>query len=411
MRDVAMRSRSRGRSMARIPAALRSRSRISGFLDRTLGVASYAPGAIGAAARAVSIGRQTVRAINAVQKAVRGTDSVQKSSETLKAMVTHNELVSTGWTKKMHEPIGKYMRDMGTIDYSQYCQSVLQWDQGRQGVQDMFQAMNLAQFHDSATSSPDPRLKWPNNIFGFDVDQNTSGSGVIIAGTTSRTNIMYLKTAKFTTELVNLTNNAQIGQIYWFMSKGACVRTPLQEWEFQNKQEKLGQDVANQDTPLSGQPQYYFPGKSPLTIGGFNRTYKLLHTDKFTLQSGGHLKIYSKLYVNKLIKQTKVEELMQNVAGTGDLAVPPLGYPGVTIFPLLIVRSASVLNSELDVMTYGGGKIGWTCTQAYTFVPGTMDEKFPYERIYPSIKNQSWTPSNETMILDTDVAGTVERAT
>jgi len=322
-----------------------------------------------------------------------GAETKRKTESGSGQIVAYKDsLTEKYWSKMIHPPVGKYLKSKSTITYHQYCTQTMNWDAGRQGVQDMFCVYNMDQLMENTIGTANPLIQWPTAAINLAPDQTISGGGIISADV-PLTRYIHLKSVKMSTEIVNLSSTIVVGQILWVMPKKLTVNYPSEEWQYQLLQEKNGQGAAQQQSlpgtnPSAGQALYYFVGKTPLTLGGFNKTYRVIHKDSFKLESGGNLKLYSKVYLNKTVSESYLRGLKEDYTG-GALGTYPKVIPGVTLIPLMIARSVPVFDTTegVDRMTYGTGKIGWCCSQSYSLVPFSVEDSVPYERIYPSIHN------------------------
>lgn len=306
----------------------------------------------------------------------------------------HNQMTTTGFTRMLNPPKKHFLMHPGTIIYSQYCTQLLSWDVGRQGVQDMFEMFNLNQLLTTPAGTADPLVEFDKAVFEFDPNRNTTGNA-FIAEQAPEMRFCHIKTSKMTCEFTNLTSNLVVGEVLWCLAKKNSTRTPGEEWQYQLKNEALGQGNAVQEnlvTPASAQggvPLYYFPGKSPTTLCEWNRRWKIIKKESFQLQAGASLKMYAKVYYNRTLNRQTFESYDENVDGTGNASSPPSMLAGLTLVPLLICRSTATFDTTagVDRMTYGSGKVGWVCTQQLSIVPYGVVQNAPYERIFPSIHN------------------------
>ena len=305
-----------------------------------------------------------------------------------------HEVIQTGFSLSFYKPLQQYMRSGGKIQYSQFVDGVVAWDSGRQQRREMFEVFNIKQFTDASTVSPNPAITFPDNLFELDPNQaTTGGSDVIAPGVSATKQKLYLKTVKIQTEYVNLSSVPCVVEIRWCSPKVNTHRGPLDEWNTQNDTQIYGQPLADQNVggitgiASAGYPYAELPGKIPETIKGWNDKWAILKKENFILNGGCRVKSFCKFYMNFLADKETMVGYALNKIGNGSLTEPVRYIRGLTVVPFMIVRSVPMLAQKegiVERMAYAPGKIGFLSQQWYTVVPDAIDQKFPYERMYPS---------------------------
>jgi hypothetical protein len=291
----------------------------------------------------------------------------------------------------------------------QYCQGVVNWDEGRQQSETMFGLHTLQELLNGHVASPTPTFSYADNPFNMDPNSLITGGGtgsdqVYAPGTQPQQLKVYLKHIECNVSYVSLVTSPIELEVLWCEPKRNVVRKPHEEWTYQLQQEQLGQPAANQGAPTAGYPEKYFPGQHPTSLMGWRKLWKIVHLDKFVLQPGSSVKINANIHVNKMIDLASLNSLND---GSDNKII---GLPGISLFPMYIVKSAAIENTTQGVMTYGAGKFGWLAEERFTFFPCKFDKKVPVQRIYPSLFNESFTPATpkEKRIDDVDqVIGTL----
>jgi len=315
---------------------------------------------------------------------------------------------------QLYKPLKQYMRSAGTIRYSQFCDNYFAWDNGRQGIQEMYEIFNLNHFTAGSVTSPDPKLQFPDALYNLDPNLENTG-GPVIGGNQNATKAkMYLKTVKIVNEFVNLTNLPMVVEIRWCAAKDNHYRNPLDEWQYRADLEQYGQPVANQNVSVGvaspGYPRIDFIGQIPETRKGFSDKWAIIKKENYVLNGGCRVKSFIKLYYNYLTDKECMYSYVHTV-GPGLQSVKYLR--GISLVPLIIARSVPVLHKPTEElqptrMSYGPGKLGWISNHMYTFVPDNLDQKFPYSRIYPSTYNESTKAADNLQINVDDVVQAVQ---
>lgn len=328
-------------------------------------------------------------------------------------IAVHDQLTTTGFTHVVNGPSPKFFKHKGTITYQQYCSGQLEWDIGRQGIQDCFQLYNTNILATQPIVAPIPTVGWVNPVFSFDPNIKTSGGGVISADVSPENRYIHLKTIKLDFELVNLTNKIACCTLYWCMAKKTGLRTPSEEWQEGLKDLRLGQSASSQYNSVTGTlatagyPFNYYIGQSPSHVPAFKKCFKVIKRQTFQLQSGATLKDYVKIYMNKTVSKTYIDSLWTNVDGSAVADSYPNMVAGYTIVPMLVARSTPIWDDSTDVkeVTYGSGDIGWMCSQTFTFVPFSTEENVKFDRVWPTCHNAGTTTEKLVGDDDAEIAG------
>lgn len=288
------------------------------------------------------------------------------------------------------------MKSAGVIRYNQYVDGIMLWDAGRQHYSELYEIFNLKHFTYPSVVSPDPKTYFPDSIFNLDPNSQNTGGPVITGNLTNTKAKMYLKTVKIVNEFVNLSTVPMVVEIRWCACKNNSQRGPISEWTYQAALENYSQPVANQNASLgvatAGYPRLDFVGQLPEMRKGFNDKWAIIKKENYVLNGGCRIKSFIKLYYNFLADK----ECMFSMVPT-----PPVSADnylrGLTIVPLIIARSVPGLHREgegPERMAYAPGKLGFVSNHIYTFVPDSLDQKFPYSRIYPSTYNEGFAPGD-----------------
>jgi len=390
----------------------RKRTRIPAFLPNKKAIQKY------------TLGVQT--AIGPVP--ISGTIQVETSTQTYgsnssKSITSSNDICSQSWKATLYKPMPEYIYSPATINYTQFLHppagNGFVVNPGTQHVNLLYKIFPLTNFIDgnfsgnAQVSTVQSGMALKDNIFSLDINKkSTAGIGEAPneSNVTAKTNGMYLKAVKLDHQWVNSSSNPLMMDIYWCLCMKNSNKSPMEQWDFQYEVERQGQGFSSEWTtannnPIAGKGYKEMYGEKPNTIKGWNEFWKIVKKEHFVLQPGGRCNTYTKLQYNYLAKESIMRSLWDtNPAEPG---LNPLYIGGLTMVPMVIARGYGIkLQNEenISTFTYSGGQFACITRQEYTFVPVQLEDKFPYQRVYPSIYRESWNPGNEKYVSVEDVA-------
>jgi len=314
----------------------------------------------------------------------------------------------------LYKPLQQYMRSSGAIKYQQFTDDIMSWDNGRQGIRELYEIFNLSHFTTASTTSPNPAGTFPDAIFNLDPNLENTGGPLIQGGQNSTKAKMYLKTVKLMNEFVNLSSIPMIVEVRWCAANQNTYRSPLAEWSYQRDLEKYGQVEGNQNfgTGIAspGYPKTEFIGQIPETLKGWSAKWSIIKKENYVLNGGCRVKSFIKLYYNFLADK---EAMYSHLHDPGPSLQSVKYLRGLTIIPIITARSVPVLHKkegQSERMSYGPGKLGWVSNHIYTFVPDALEQKFPYTRVYPSTYNESANAAHNFQVNVDDLVDAMEVA-
>jgi len=331
-------------------------------------------------------------------------------------LTSSNDICSQAWKATLYRPIPKYILSPATINYTQFLHPPigkgLVVPEGEQLLYQPYKIFPLGDFIDGqfsgngAVSTVQTGMSLRDNIFRLDINDKSTGG---IGETPNQSNVksvtkhMYLKHVKLDHQWVNASTNPLMFDIYWCLCMKNSHQDPINQWNTQLEYERQGQTNcdswnAGQANPAAGKPFNTVYGQSPTSIKGFNDFWKVIKKEHFVLQPGGRCNTFTKFNYNYLASEAIMASFNQGYAEQGTIGVRPNYIAGVTIVPLCIVKGYGIYNNAVSYYTYSGGQFGCITKQDYSFVPVNLVEKFPYNRVYPSVWHEAWDPTREQYV-------------
>lgn len=352
--------------------------------------------------------------------------SIEVSTQTIatsdsKGLANSQDVCYQKWKATLYKPMPEYIYSPATINYTQFITppigSGYTVTTGKQLVQVPYSIFQLQNFIDGRFSgtAPGPStvqtgVTLTDSIFSLDINKKST-DGVGEAPTTSnvlaKTNHMYLKNVKLDNQWVNSSSNPLMIDIYWCLCMKNSDKSSYDQWIYQLEQERQGQASAQQytfsnNTPAVGKPSIDTYGEVPTSLKGFNEFWKVIKKEKFILQAGSRCNTMTTLRYNYLASQAIMTAMYDAHQALPSKAPNYIG--GFTMVPLVIARGYAIL-TEQDVQggaklyTYSGGRFGFVTKQEYTFVPVSLEDKFPYNRVYNNVFTQNWNPNRESSVV------------
>jgi len=374
--------------------------------------------------------KATVKYTVGVQTAVgpvplKASVTVETSTQTSgqggsKSITSSNDICSQSWKATLYKPMPQYIYNPATINYTQFIHPPTGKgyvvDEGSQYVMQPYKIFPLGDFIDGqfsgsgAVSTVQSGMALKDNIFSLDINKKSTdgiGETPFLSNVSSQTKHMYLKSVKLDHQWVNASSNPLMFDVYWLLCMKNSHQDPMSQWTTQLEYERQGQNNCDtwnmfQANPVAGKPNINIYGQSPTTIKGFNDFWKLIKKEHFVLQAGGRCNTYTKFQYNYLASEAIMKSFAKGYEEVETIGVRPNYIAGVSIVPLVVVKGYGIYNNVVNWYAYSGGQFGVLTKQEYSFVPVQLEEKFPYNRVYPSAWQEGWNPAREQFVAVQD---------
>lgn len=296
----------------------------------------------------------------------------KKSAKQTKVNKESTGLINAGGKVITLNSKSKNIKTIGTYQYRNINQWMIVGTQGGQVVDHLECLFTRDQTTGIVTNGlRADRERWHDNPFELNpyvlrgispVYPNAIANG-------SRNDVICIKSAKVTCEVLSLTKIPQNVIIYWMMPKYDTEINPVDSWANIMASKAEGQSGATTATAVAttsvaaGAANILNPGQNPFQHKEFSKTWKALSVDKLTLQAGEQINLKKTFTYNKLINKVTVAENRTHQY-----------LAGLTIFPVVISRAglvglvnALVPETGASEVAYGQAKLGVIVNQDITF--------------------------------------------
>lgn len=238
-------------------------------------------------------------------------------------------------------PGGQYHKTLGEYKYRVITQFTdLSGQTGRQlllnGIERIFSRSQIIGNTATSASAPD---QFPDDLFLLNPN-STRGTNTLFPGPAdpvSFNDYLYIKSVKFDTKVLSLTNVAQKVTAYWLTPNYDTDLTPQQSWTEIVNGKNLSQGPAGTRPTLltlaaiGGADGPLAIGANPFEHIEFRKQWKVMFKQVFVLQPGDQRAISGTIVYNKAISR----KTFLNVRKTEYLK-------GFTVFPFIIVEAGLV---------------------------------------------------------------------
>lgn len=262
----------------------------------------------------------------------------------------------------------KHEKLLGTYQYRNINQWVIQGLQGHQ-VADFAEVMMTRPqvLGASLSSNRGERYRWADNPYQLNPFSEVPTSLLYSGTSTPASDLLYIKTLKTVTHMLNMTKIPMNVDVYWLTSKYDTSDNPIDTWTNILNDKSIGQSTqvgATATTTASataGTALRIDYGANPFHHVEFAKVWKCVKSSHVIAQAGEQVDLYLDFQVEKIISRaTLLSSRKQDF------------LKGITVFPIFIARCglegiATAEGAAASEVAYGQVKLGVVSNQLYTF--------------------------------------------
>jgi len=277
------------------------------------------------------------------------------------------------------------IKSIGNYGYHNINQWVMVSAQGLQNVDYGECAFTREQLIGVTDSSRFNRQRWSDDPFllnPYSTRPNNAIYTVAQPAAVAKNDILYIKSIKYTVEMLNMTILPQNSKIYFLCPNYDTNVNPIDQWVSILAAKSEGQVLAAAQDDLldvnavAGGSSTTDPRQSPFVHGEFRNNWTTISKLDVILQAGEQVNFEFTVEINKVMSRDTVLNIRQNQF-----------LRGITIFPLFITNAglagiSAETGFEAAEVAYGEVKIGFIMNQHITFGALPTSRK-SYERTFP----------------------------
>lgn len=279
------------------------------------------------------------------------------------------------------------IESLGTYKYHNINQWVMFSQQGLQNVDYLENLFTRDQLFGLTDNNRYDRFKWADDPFllnPYSVTPTNPIHSVAQPQDVARNDVLYIKSAKVTVELLNMTLLPQNTKIYFCTPHFDTDRNPIDFWtdivESQSNQ-MTAAGIANDlaiNTVVAGKSKITDTRSNPFTYQEFRNQWSAITSQNIILQAGEQVNFSFDIQVNKVIHRETLNEARKYRF-----------LRGLTVFPLVITNAgmagvAPGAEFEAAEVAYGEVKVGAIMNQMITFGALPTSRK-SFNRVYKGV--------------------------
>jgi len=280
------------------------------------------------------------------------------------------------------------IKSIGNYGYHNINQWVMVSAQGIQNVDYGECAFTREQLIGTTDSSRFNRQRWADDPFQlnpYTIRPNNQVYTVTqdpILNPTARNDVLYIKSIKYTLEMLNMTILPQNSKIYFLCPNYDTNINPIDQWvsilasKAEGQIASVPQDDLLDVNAVAGASTATDPRASPFVHGEFRNNWTTLQSIEVILQAGEQANFEFTVEINKVMSRDTLVNIRQNQF-----------LRGITIFPLFITNAglagiAPEEGFEAAEVAYGEVKVGIMMNQQINFGALPTSRK-SFERTFP----------------------------